>query len=83
MSGNQDVSPLPCPEALKKDTIVYDLVYNPKVTGLLQSAARQGCRTINGFGMLIQQGSLAFQLWTGKPFPTEAVKRYFQENSFF
>jgi shikimate dehydrogenase len=44
---------------------VYDLVYNPTHTKLLRQAETSGCHTANGLGMLVQQGALAFQLWTG------------------
>ncbi|GAB4275100.1 MAG: shikimate dehydrogenase [Candidatus Promineifilaceae bacterium] len=54
--------------------VVYDLVYNPPKTRLMQQAAAAGCRTFNGLGMLVYQGALAFTLWTGAQ-PDAAVMR--------
>ena len=47
-------------------TFVYDLVYNPPETRFMRQAQAAGCRTSNGIGMLIHQGALAFELWTGQ-----------------
>lgn len=52
---------------------VFDLVYNPPQTKLLQRAAAAGARTISGLGMLVHQGAVAFQLWTGLEPPVEAM----------
>jgi shikimate dehydrogenase len=46
--------------------VVYDLIYNPAKTVLLQEARRQGCSAVfNGLGMLLYQGALAFKIWLG------------------
>src|SRR5215471_4100182 len=55
--------------------VVYDLVYRPLYTPLLQAARRRGATIIPGLDMLIGQGAAAFQIWTGLPFPVEAVRR--------
>ncbi|MCP4356734.1 MAG: shikimate dehydrogenase [Chloroflexi bacterium] len=47
-------------------SFVYDLVYNPTTTTLMQQAQAAGCRTANGLGMLVHQGARAFVLWTGR-----------------
>lgn len=44
---------------------VFDLIYNPAETRLLKDAKMAGCGTINGLGMLVYQGALAFERWTG------------------
>jgi shikimate dehydrogenase len=44
---------------------VFDLVYNPLETRLLGQARRAGARAIDGLGMLVGQGAIAFELWTG------------------
>jgi shikimate dehydrogenase len=54
---------------------VYDLVYNPQETRLIQRAVSDGATGIGGLGMLIWQGAIAFELWTGKPAPIAAMKR--------
>jgi shikimate dehydrogenase len=52
-------------EALDRNAVVYDMVYAPPVTPLLQEAQRLGLRYANGLGMLAAQGELAFRIWTG------------------
>ncbi len=46
--------------------VVFDIVYNPFQTKLLQDAKVAGARTIDGLEMLAWQGALAFEKWTGK-----------------
>lgn len=55
--------------------VVYDLVYNPPQTRLLQKAAADGAKGIGGLGMLIWQGAIAFELWTGQQPSTETMRR--------
>jgi shikimate dehydrogenase len=45
---------------------VFDLVYNPLETRLLRQARESGARAIDGLGMLVRQGALAFDLWTNQ-----------------
>ncbi|MBU0801042.1 MAG: shikimate dehydrogenase [Alphaproteobacteria bacterium] len=51
--------------ALPATALVCDIVYKPRETKLLQAAAAQGCRTVDGLGMLLQQAARAFSVWTG------------------
>ncbi|ACD95368.1 shikimate dehydrogenase [Trichlorobacter lovleyi] len=46
---------------------VYDMVYNASLTTLLHDADKRGVKAVNGLGMLIAQGELAFELWHGIP----------------
>ncbi|MFN3705574.1 MAG: shikimate dehydrogenase [Thermoflexales bacterium] len=50
-----------------RGAVLYDLVYNPPRTRLMQQAEQAGLRAINGLGMLAEQGAAAFALWTGVP----------------
>ena len=75
---NSQESPVPA-ELLKSDLVVFDAVYTPVNTRLLEEAGAAGARTISGVDMLAWQGALAFEKWTGirPPFElmkTEAVK---------
>ncbi|MBQ27345.1 MAG: shikimate dehydrogenase [Nitrospiraceae bacterium] len=54
--------------------VVYDLIYNPPTTPLLDEAKRVGAIAINGLGMLVHQGALAFQLWTGERAPKNVMR---------
>ena len=49
-----------------KDTLFYDLIYNPKETNFLKEAKLRGNRTMNGKLMFLGQAQLAFKMWTGK-----------------
>jgi shikimate dehydrogenase len=65
---------LPVPvEMLGPPQIVIDLVYHPVDTPLLRAARGRGARTVDGVGMLVHQGAIAFELWTGTEAPIEAM----------
>ena len=53
-------------DQLRGVKLVYDLVYNPEQTRLLKEAVESGAQTINGLEMLIEQGSMQFNIWTGR-----------------
>ena len=55
--------------------VVYDLVYNPAETRLLQSARAAGAEIIGGLEMLIAQAELQFSYWTGQPAPASAMEQ--------
>ena len=66
------------PEWLEPQSIVYDIVYTPPETRLLQAAAEQDCHTIGGLGMLVHQGAIAFEKWTGVNPPVETMRQALQ-----
>ena len=66
--------PLPDGVALGPGSIVFDLVYRPRLTRLLRRAAAAGCRTIPDIEMLVEQGARSFELWTGLPAPTGVMR---------
>jgi len=59
---------------LHKDLFVYDLIYNPAETRLLKEARARGARTANGLGMLLYQGALSFEYFTGEKAPVEIMR---------
>jgi shikimate dehydrogenase len=59
---------------LSRSAMVYDMVYAPPVTPLLQEAAGMGLKGANGLGMLAAQGELAFTIWTGITPPSGLMK---------
>lgn len=66
-----DLSPVPV-SLITQDMIVCDLIYRD--TPLLTAAAAKGCKTMNGIGMLLHQGVLAFEIWTGIPPPVDIMR---------
>lgn len=74
MSPNPDACPPVPEEALSPSLLVSDLVYNPPMTQLLRRAHERGCRVQNGIEMLVRQGAVAFELWTGQT-PSATVMR--------
>ena len=53
-------------DKLTSDTVIYDIVYNPIKTILIQEAQKRGLKTISGLDMLIYQAQRAIEIWTGK-----------------
>jgi shikimate dehydrogenase len=64
MADTASQSPLP-KALLKKEALVYDMIYSPSVTQLMKDARAIGAQIENGLEMLLYQGLLAFELWTG------------------
>ncbi len=60
--------------ALPATALVMDMVFNPPQTALLRAAKARGCATLNGLPMLLYQGALAFELWTGCDAPVEVMR---------
>ncbi|MEM2907748.1 MAG: shikimate dehydrogenase [Candidatus Hadarchaeales archaeon] len=54
--------------------LVNDIVYDPLETRLLREAKKVGARTLNGLGMLLYQGALALEIWTGKKAPIKVME---------
>ncbi len=68
-------------DPLNSKSIVYDLVYNPRITKLLRFSENKGCQIIDGSEMLVAQGAKSLSYWTGiKDIPIEimrkAIKKY-------
>ena len=73
MAPEVDASPWPDEIAFPEAAFVYDLVYNPSETLLMQRARAAGLQAGGGLGMLVEQGALAFELWTGKTPPRQVM----------
>jgi len=67
------------PDWLPPSLLVFDLVYNLGETKLMKAAREKGCRVIGGLGMLVQQGAISFQLWTGKKAPLKVMRKVLEE----
>src|SRR5205807_2353814 len=75
--GTREAGPgLPVPASiLAKVAHVYDLVYDPLNTPLLEAARRLGKPTTSGLEMLLHQAAQSFELWTGRAPPVEPMRR--------
>lgn len=60
--------------SLPKHAAVVDLVYRPLETQVLKAAKALHLQTIDGLGMLLHQGAIAFEKWTGLPAPIEVMR---------
>jgi shikimate dehydrogenase len=74
VGANVTQSPWPDDAPFPPGAVVYDLVYNPPQTRLMQQAKAGGRRAINGLGMLVGQAAEAFEIITGRR-PDPAVMR--------
>lgn len=74
MWPHQDASIWPEKVPVPAHLAVCDLVYNPLETRLLVQARQAGALAIGGLDMLVQQGALAFELWTGRAAPVEVMR---------
>ncbi len=66
-------SPILSEEFFNEEQIVFDVVYNPLKTKFLCLAESAGAVTVNGLKMFVEQGSKAFEFWTGEEMPKELV----------
>jgi len=67
-------SPVPDGVQLRRELIVFDLVYLPRSTPLLSRAKVSGCLVVEGLDMLVEQGALSFEAWTGVEAPLREMR---------
>jgi shikimate dehydrogenase len=67
-------------EWLRHDQCVFDIVYKPPHTRLLELAGLAGAKSLNGLDMLVNQGACAFELWTGRGAPIIEMRRAMSQN---
>jgi shikimate dehydrogenase len=72
-SAAQFAASLPI-DALPDDAAVVDLVYRPLKTSVLARAEERGLATVDGLGMLLHQGAIAFEMWTGFEPPLDVMR---------
>ncbi len=63
-------------EQLYPELTVFDLVYTPPITPLIERAQGKGCRTITGTEMFVEQAKEQFYLWFGIDLPPETLRKY-------
>jgi len=71
-SPQQEQSPLSS-DVIPEGILVYDLVFNPRVTPLLLLAQKAGANILGGLPMLVYQGAASFELWTGRAAPVDIM----------
>ncbi|MDC0832178.1 shikimate dehydrogenase [Leptolyngbya valderiana BDU 20041] len=82
MSPQVDRSPVE-PELFDKlppNSIAYDLIYTPNPTQFLKFAWERGATAINGLEMLVRQGAIALEIWTGQEVPVEVMRQRLQQH---
>jgi shikimate dehydrogenase len=73
--GLKRSDPLPLPrDCIHKHHLVCDLVYNPPETQFLRAAKVRKAKGLSGLGMLLFQGVIAFEIWTGEKAPVSVMK---------
>jgi 3-dehydroquinate dehydratase / shikimate dehydrogenase len=55
--------------------LVFDTIYRPRATKLLEIAARRRIGTVSGFEMFVAQGAAQFEIWTGRRAPVQVMRR--------
>ncbi|MCC6382626.1 MAG: shikimate dehydrogenase [Dehalococcoidia bacterium] len=77
-TGTESESPINLAQA-EPGTLAVDIVYRPADTAFLHAAQEAGLPSLGGLPMLIYQGALAFELWTGAPAPVDVMFRAARE----
>jgi len=72
MSPQEELTPVD-PSLLRSDLAVFDLVYDPLETRLLAEAKKTRAKTVDGLAMLVFQGAITFETWTGVKAPVEVM----------
>ena len=73
MHPNIDDVPIAQARDMHEDLVVFDAVYNPNETGLLNQAIEADAKPVYGIKMLLYQGAESFEIWTGKKAPVDVM----------
>jgi len=79
MAPNDETSPWPSDVHFPPDAFIYDLVYSPRETQLVQQARQAGLQALSGDGMLLNQAAIAYELWVGRPAPRAEMREALDE----
>ncbi|MDH7484741.1 MAG: shikimate dehydrogenase [Anaerolineae bacterium] len=76
-----DVEAMPAVDmaSIRPGLLVCDVIPNPPRTAFLRAAEARGARTLDGLGMLVYQGAIAFQMWTGVEAPIDVMRKALEE----
>ncbi|MDO5850341.1 MAG: shikimate dehydrogenase [Methanobacteriaceae archaeon] len=75
MYPNVNDRPIATADMMHEDLIVNDIVYTPKETTLLKEAKKAGCRTVEGYKMLLYQGVRSFEIWLDRDAPIDVMEK--------
>jgi len=75
MKNKGDLSALIPWDSIRKDTIIYETIYEPLETTFLKKARSQNFDPIAGISLLVYQATTAFKIWTGREAPLEAMEK--------
>ena len=74
MKGGPDTEKTPVPvDIISAKSLITDLVYNPEQTPLIKGANKAGANVLTGLSMLVYQGAISFEIWTGKKAPVDQM----------
>jgi shikimate dehydrogenase len=76
---NVEESPPVAVASIRRDLLVCDVIPNPPRTVFLRAAESAGARTLDGLGMLVYQGAVAFKMWTGVEAPISVMRHALEE----
>lgn len=79
MGSKKDQLPIADLKLLHSQLAVFDLIYSPSETRLIQEAKKMGIKAYNGLGMLIHQGAIAFELWTHQEMPVQNIRERLEQ----
>ncbi|MFN6832656.1 shikimate dehydrogenase [Enterococcus hirae] len=79
MGSKKDQLPIADVKLLHSQLAVFDLIYSPSETRLIQEAKKMGIKAYNGLGMLIHQGAIAFELWTHQEMPVQNIRERLEQ----
>lgn len=79
MGSKKDQLPIADVKLLHSQLAVFDLIYSPSETRLIQEAKKMGVKAYNGLGMLIHQGAIAFELWTHQEMPVQNIRERLEQ----
>lgn len=79
MGSKKDQLPIADVKLLHSQLAVFDLIYFPSETRLIQEAKKMGIKAYNGLGMLIHQGAIAFELWTHREMPVQNIRERLEQ----
>lgn len=73
MMPDSKATPWPDSVPFPDGVVVYDMIYKPARTRMMQQAENRGGRAVGGLGMLVHQGAAAFERWTGVTAPVDVM----------